>query len=103
MVLKRIRNFLEIHTDYLKLSLRNRKKSVHCPMCNRNISKISTIVLCKKCDEKFSKYSEDVKKILVEKIKSRPNKTRCFLCNKKDLKLDDRLIYCADCDVSFHA
>ena len=40
MVLKGIRNFLEIHTDYFKLKLRDRKKTMHCPMCERNISKI---------------------------------------------------------------
>ncbi|MFH1474003.1 MAG: hypothetical protein ABIE55_03855 [Candidatus Aenigmatarchaeota archaeon] len=102
MVLKRIRNFLEIHTDYFKLSLRNRKKSVLCPMCSKNISKISAIVLCKKCDEKFSKYSDNLKRTIVERIKKRPNKTKCSFCNEGGLKLDNRLIYCADCDVSFH-
>jgi Zn finger protein HypA/HybF involved in hydrogenase expression len=102
MVLKRIRNFLEIHTDYFKLSFRNRKKSVHCPMCNKNISKISTIILCKNCDENFSKYSDNLKRTIVERIKKRPNKSKCSICDEDGLKLDNRLIYCVDCGISFH-
>jgi Zn finger protein HypA/HybF involved in hydrogenase expression len=102
MVLKRIRNFLEMHTDYFKLKLRNKRKTVHCPMCERNIEKIRTIVLCKKCDEKFFRYSDKMKEVVLETIKIRPNKNRCSLCNKRGLKSDNRLIYCADCDISFH-
>jgi Zn finger protein HypA/HybF involved in hydrogenase expression len=102
MVLKRIRNFLEIHMDYFKLKLRNRRKRVRCPMCERSISKIRTIILCKKCDEKFSKYSDRMKEIVLDKIKIRPSKSRCSLCKKRGLKSDNRLIYCVDCDISFH-
>jgi len=102
MVLKKIRNSLEIHTDYFKLQMRNRKKTVHCPMCNKNISKIRIITLCKNCDDKFSRYSDKLKKTIIEKIKGRPSKTKCFLCNEKNLKLDNRLFYCVDCDISFH-
>lgn len=102
MVFKRIRNFLGIHTDYFKLSLRNMKKPFHCPMCSKKISKISTLVLCKRCDEKFSRYSDSMKRAIAEKLKNRPNKKRCILCNKSNLKSDNKLIYCVDCDVSFH-
>jgi Zn finger protein HypA/HybF involved in hydrogenase expression len=102
MVLVGIRNFLEMHMDYLKLSIRNRRKSVHCPMCNKNISKMDTIVLCKKCDERFSKFSDNLKRTIVKRIAKHPNENSCALCNEKGLKLDNRLIYCADCDISFH-
>jgi len=102
MVFNGIRNFLDIHTEYFKLSLRKMRKPAHCPMCKKKISKISTLVLCKRCDEKFSRYSDDLKRAIVEKLKDKPNKTRCVLCNKKNLESDNRLIYCADCDISFH-
>jgi len=102
MVIKRIRNYIDIQLEYLKLILRNRRKGLLCPMCNKSLSKIDTLVFCKKCDEKFSNYPVDKKKTIIENIKHRPNKSNCFLCNQRGLKLDNKLFYCINCDMSFH-
>lgn len=102
MVIKRIRNFIDIYSEYFKLSLRNMRKSVRCPMCNRHVSKINIIVLCKKCDEAFSKFSDEAKKTIIRKVKLSSNQTECSLCDEKNLEVDNKLYYCIDCDISFH-
>lgn len=101
MVIKTVKRHIEINTDFLKLKLRDMRKTLKCPMCGKHVSKIKRFTFCKKCDETFSKLSDNKKKTLIKNVKH-INLEECFLCSEKDLESENKLHYCTDCDISFH-
>ncbi|MBN2202855.1 MAG: hypothetical protein JW700_01550 [Candidatus Aenigmarchaeota archaeon] len=102
MVIKHVKRHLDFHMDFIKLHLRNRRKVARCPLCEKKLSEIKTIVFCKKCDAKFMKYKEKKKKSIINKLTSIHSKKSCFLCKERLTRPEDRMIYCVNCDISFH-
>ncbi|MFH0929244.1 MAG: hypothetical protein V1818_02695 [Candidatus Aenigmatarchaeota archaeon] len=102
MVIKRVKRHWGIHMDYFKLHLRNRRKVARCPICEKNINEIKTLIFCRKCDAKFSRYTEKRKKNVINKMTSIHSNKKCFLCKEEVTKSENRMFYCAHCDISFH-
>jgi hypothetical protein len=102
MVIKKLKRHLGIHMDYFKLHLRNRRKVSRCPICEKKFEEIKTMILCSKCDDKFSRFNDKRKKKIVNNVTSIHSKKKCFMCKEKGLENENKLIYCTNCDISFH-